>query len=172
MLTKDSVFELSRTTRAALYGDKGAVSRTLRRLLQREAPNGQVIQVFRGYDEAPSTQPRDAFAACAESVRQACLEDLPGFEATSRSFTQVDEAFDIVQNVFVLGIDYETASLAQLRDAVFTMMVLADHMHRFAADPDGEARKFTPAYAEEQALARAAREAESNARLMAYLGFD
>lgn len=170
MLNQNNVVDIVRETKSLLCGDKGHVSRALRRFLQRVVPDGIVTQAFSTGEKVLGLKEFATYEACAKKVRHDSLELLPE-NVQSACMTQANAATGAVANIYPLDVNLADASVAELRDAVFTIKELGEAMLKFAKNPVRELYKFTEEHAEEQRLAAEAREQAANDRLMKYLGW-
>lgn len=142
MLSKDTVFEISREGERLLSNLEGNNGRALRRFLERVSCDGLVHQVFTQYGDETPEEKLALYPAYAESIRAKAREYSIG--APLKSQTLVDESFGCVQNVYEIGLDIKAASVRELRSCVREIMVLSALMHRFAANPDAELYAISP----------------------------
>ncbi|KWU26323.1 hypothetical protein [Burkholderia cenocepacia] len=166
MFTRENAVALTAEAQLLTRGDKAAVSRALRRFLTRVAPEGIIRQVVLTGESIPSQDEFSEHLKLASKLHADCRE---WASPPENAVTYANAATGEVRNAYPLGIDIETASLASLRHAVFTVYLVGKSMLNFATNPDRELHKFSKAYAQEQARARDAAEQAANERVAAYL---
>lgn len=131
MLTRDNVFAFSHHAYQLWRLPKGAVGRKLRRFLQEVAEGGMLLQSF-AYEQGYSPVQLAALEAYARAKDDALQQYLPQ-GVVVRGGTYRDESFGIVATHYRFVHDIATASVAQLRDMVKVVAVLAESMQDFAA---------------------------------------
>ena len=152
MLTKDTVFQISREGYELLRNTKGNNGRVLRRFLTRVSSDGLVLQVFTDYGTDLSPDKLALYAAYAEKVRATSIDDMPD-DYRSESKTIVDKDFSLVENSYWMHCDIATASVNELRGHVCNVIRLSDRMHKFAANPSDELHTVSPEAAAEHRAA-------------------
>jgi hypothetical protein len=130
MLNRDNVFAVSHQAYRLWRLPKGAIGRTLRRFLREIAEGGMLLQSF-AYEQGYSPVQLAALEAYARRCDDALQEYLPQ-GVVVRGGTYRDEPYGIVATHYRFIHDIATASVAQLRDMVKVVAVLAESMQDFA----------------------------------------
>lgn len=146
-MNKQNVFELSRRGYALMNGPKWQVSRALRRFLADEVLGGQTaIQSFAFEDGYSRVQ----FTALEHYAQSLVSQQKQYFANDGAAIKKVvvlrDEEYQSVFTTYELAWHPTKASLQQLQEMAKVVIILADSMHKFAANTNDEALFACPEY--------------------------
>lgn len=144
MLTRDNIFVISHEAYMLWRLPKGAVGRKMRRFLTQVAGKGMLLQSF-CFDESYSKTQLHAIEVYARNLDDSLQAFLP-LVAVHRCGTMADDQFGLVSNHYKFVHSIETASVAQLRDMVKAVAILAESMQAFAASVNNTALVNCPTY--------------------------
>ncbi len=144
MLTRDTVFEISREGYRLLDLKVTAVGRKLRRFLERVSVDGIVMQSF-AFNEGHTPRQLETLRVYAQYIAHQASAYLPA-GAVEHQGVVFDDGFALVANHYKLRHDIATASVAELRKLTAAVVVLAECMHEFAANANRAALSECPDY--------------------------
>jgi hypothetical protein len=144
MLTRENIFAIGHEAYTLWRLPKGAVGRKMRRFLAQVADSGMLMQSF-CFDEGYSKTQLYAIEAYARKLDDSLQVHLP-LSAIHRCGTMTDDPFGMVSNHYRFVFSIQTASVAQLRDMVKTVAILAESMQAFAASVNQTALEHCPTY--------------------------
>lgn len=165
MLNAKTAFEVSRTGYSLLKLE-GNCGRTIRRFLQRiMGDTGILNQSFACMDPI-SPEAFEELCEYAKHVHEKNMEYISEDRAKVVGLVS-DKMFCVVQNSYIVNTNIATASVREMKGVLGLVVVLSDHLHAYAANPENAVDTYVnrDAYA---SAARAAAEDRANERLMSH----
>lgn len=145
MITTSNVFAISHEAYMLWRSEKTAIGRALRRFLLRVTDDSQfVIQSF-AFSGGYSPTQLEAMDSYAKEQLEKQAKYLPS-KTVEVVGTLREDMFGLVSNSYSFVNDIKTASVAELRDMVKTVAILAESMHEFACSVNATALVHCPTY--------------------------
>lgn len=134
MLNRQNVFDVSLEASRLLNLDAKAVGRKFRRFLSRVSENGVVAQMF-ACCEGHTERQLKTLEVYAQYIAKEQSEELSKDIATLKGLVN-DREFGLVSVQYQFLVSVDAATVAQLREMVAFVRVLACWMHDFAQSPN------------------------------------